>query len=175
MIRRLFTAASVISLLLFAAGVAFWVRSHNRRDEARFSWRGKPYALASDRGRLGIDNRPQVDDWFWRQRKDMAAVLAEVNQAVRAHGGRWEGMDLEPFNRRTFAISQRPAPILIAHRIPYWVLVILTSLLPAAWILEKWRLRKRQVAGRQCAACGYDLRASTDRCPECGTPIHIKD
>ena len=52
--------------------------------------------------------------------------------------------------------------------VPYWFLVLITGARPA-WALLA-RLRRRNVPAL-CRTCGYDLRASTGRCPECGTAI----
>jgi hypothetical protein len=47
---------------------------------------------------------------------------------------------------------------------PYWFPVLVLSALPAYWF-------RRQMAVKAgfCASCGYDLRATPHRCPECGT------
>jgi hypothetical protein len=54
------------------------------------------------------------------------------------------------------------------------VLLVLVSLGPAACVgasaLARARNRRRARSGL-CERCGYDLRASTERCPECGTVI----
>jgi hypothetical protein len=59
------------------------------------------------------------------------------------------------------------APTLRLVRVALWFPLILSALLPAGRIVL-WRRRRRRIAARICPACGYDLRATPDRCPECG-------
>jgi hypothetical protein len=52
--------------------------------------------------------------------------------------------------------------------IPYWFLLVLTAIIPAVSIRRRIRQLHRK-RNNLCQQCGYDLRATADRCPECGT------
>jgi hypothetical protein len=55
--------------------------------------------------------------------------------------------------------------------IPNWAVLLTFSLLPAAWFYRRWMPRHRRahrIKHGLCITCGYDLRGSPARCPECG-------
>ena len=75
---------------------------------------------------------------------------------------------------------ERPSPSLWNHLgfflldppefgviVPLWVLALVTAALPAYHASAFARARKRRRTGL-CPSCGYDLRATPGRCPECG-------
>jgi hypothetical protein len=61
--------------------------------------------------------------------------------------------------------SNRTSPWLLA--IPYWFPLLITLVLPS-WFVTRQR-QTMSGGGALCRRCGYDLRATPDHCPECGT------
>ena len=58
----------------------------------------------------------------------------------------------------------------VSVRLPYWLVALLSIPVPC-WLLTRHRVtlrRERRRAAGECEVCGYDLRATPGRCPECG-------
>ena len=86
-------------------------------------------------------------------------VLRGVDPAGYARGD-WANM--------YFVRGTRTTQIVV---VPYWALAATTALLPtgwAAWHVARRRTRRRRTQSL-CRSCGYDLRATPNKCPECGT------
>src|SRR3954468_22797401 len=181
MARRLFTLLSALSLLLCAATLALWVRSY-WVGEAIYR-EGPSYRLAvlSSRGQCSAfrttypasaANGPTR--WKYSDRGMWAQVtqrpgLYRADPAVRCYGPiAGFGMFDKPAGPTSRGAATREVFF------PYWSLVLLTAAGPAAWYARRRRrLRSRSLG--LCPACGYDLRATPDRCPECGTPASATD
>ena len=103
---------------------------------------------------------------FWAISHGYFSGLAFDPDPVFNHG---QHLQLR-FNKKAIILFYwRPDGVIPSIWIRYWM--VLTPLaLHAAWGALNVIERRRRPPGL-CPSCNYDLRASTDRCPECGKPI----
>jgi hypothetical protein len=72
-------------------------------------------------------------------------------------GGLWAWIHSRSQSGRSFTLD-----------VQLWPIIVLTAVLPAVRIFAVARRRWKRTLAGTCPSCGYDLRATPDRCPECG-------
>jgi rRNA maturation endonuclease Nob1 len=88
----------------------------------------------------------------------------------------------EKFNERfIYMLTKRSVGLssefVASALVPHRYAVAITGAVPSLFALMRTLrvlMKKRRLARNQCIVCGYDLRASGETCPECGTLIRKK-
>jgi hypothetical protein len=181
--RHLFTLCSALSLLLCVAVACVGVRSYWHSDAVVYvgpsghlgvQWlRGRIVGARDNWGtprrRIHVESWPVTDGVTW----------GDPNGATPAWLRRLQ-FDYEKYTASIAAVQGRPddigddaepPPVVYSSRIigPLWPACVVFSIAPLIWSTRHFRKRRRRRSGL-CVSCGYDLRASPKRCPECGAP-----
>ena len=95
-------------------------------------------------------------------------LVTFCRQAGRDSGREFPGLRAAGFG---YGGLRGPNGSLYNLAVPHWFLVAATAALPLGRGLALSRARRRERAAHRgvCTRCGYDLRATPARCPECGT------
>jgi hypothetical protein len=167
--HRLFTLLSAVSLLLCVATVGVWVRSKllEHQDEivvARVQTGGE---VTSAGGKVYLRHIRSPSPWWeaepmtYRHEKGVVSLRPAATMQLEALGF--------AYSHRNGQTSWSAAPFVETWIvIPLLPLALVSAALPSAWLIRRVRQRRTRRPGL-CPACGYDLRATPERCPECGT------
>jgi hypothetical protein len=121
------------------------------------------YAMVSIRGSAGV--------WFNREHDPTTQPARVESKRSWTKSPLVQIPDAQQGGLLGFRIAARHRPDGYASYVlmlPYWLLILLSAAAPTRAVL-RWRRRQIRLASGLCAACGYDLRGSSGRCPECGT------
>jgi hypothetical protein len=161
---------SALSVLLLVTVLVLWVRSPWRADLLMFyTPAGHLTGIASDEtGFLLAATDVPFGERFALSADVLTGTREQLTDGIRdpLFKSASERRHLLGFHwaRGTFGTTGWKFSALI---VPYWAVAILLAVLPliaARRVVVGWRRTRRG----QCVRCGYDLRATPDRCPECG-------
>jgi hypothetical protein len=172
--RRLSTLATLLSLLLCVATCALWAPTPFRSDTVGWAgWRDEPnqlwhgFGLHSRRGYVlahyFVADKVRFDD----------PTHLDGNQPdmlPHAFHHAWAPQTPPPsafFRTRAIHFPRFHIYFVAA---PHWAIAAPLAVAPLRRLILTLRHRRRR-SNREghCRTCGYDLRATPARCPECGT------
>ncbi|HET6247916.1 MAG TPA: hypothetical protein VFE47_09480 [Tepidisphaeraceae bacterium] len=168
--------------LAFCAGTGvLWVRSYWSADTV---WRAQPEIVWKDCYRQRYSSLDSSCGRFyffagemWVKPKEFLLEAGLHHRSTAPEPEKFIDDDTQDrFGRFGIGLGEVTYPSTPGFEVmlPHWVVCLGSIILPATWISVKYRARRRRKAG-QCRACGYDLRATVERCPECGAPSVVLD
>jgi hypothetical protein len=175
--RHLFTLCSALSLVLCIAVCVLWVRSYHMTEQVNWRNAGGWRAVRSASGNLEV--ALLLADWtdypneFRKPRYERDVARPPFNYLM-VMGGNWDDVNSD-WEWRGFGWHQkrntRRGTLHATAFVPFWSIAAVTALPPLGWVTLRFRSRARRrrlKAQGLCPSCGYDLRATPERCPECG-------
>jgi hypothetical protein len=182
MLRRHHTLLSAFSLVLCVAACALWIRSSYVCDVYRTQFGGRVTSNLRAMS-FGSFHPAENKSGYWcgpAMRNDYEYDGSPgIRHDWRLLGFRWrvtDGGAVPGFIYHGYGppigASGKRAVVFRWRRgwsveIPHWFLAVIFAILPLRWL--RLRLKGGSRLDGKCQTCGYDLRATPHRCPECGT------
>lgn len=163
--KRLLTAA-VVSVFLLAVVIGVWVASYRRSITFDDIHGNAVYRLTAVDGIVGLTMRKDGSV------NDIRVARYEIGGLVLHYGIDRGWTDATGTDGTTHHAGLGVFYWRVA--VPLWLTTACLLVLPICAMLNwpRWRGEKRRRRGL-CPACGYDLRASGTRYPECGEPVAV--
>ena len=177
--RRLLNLLTALSLLLCVAVCVLWVRSYWLTDQVCW-WRvGASRCVGTAQGYVVLQlnagvtpGRPAGHVGFqYLRMQPYTAPHAPVAYGYVEPGDRFVSRELG--GAGWYAVRNRNRVRSATGVAPLWAIAAAAAVLPLAWTVRLLRFAlgargRRERLGLR-PSCGYDLRATPGRCPECGT------
>src|SRR2546430_5091954 len=178
--RFVFYILAVCLLIPLLIAITVWVRSFKVSDELTVdlplhdgpAWRYARHALLSGHGNLiyyrrGWSAHHATDPPSFRCQLNNYRVMDPSSLFLRSTSqrGRWG------FSAMDEVWGEIGAQAVI---IPFWAPTLLSAALaiPPIFLARRAALRAHRGKNGLCLSCGYDIRESKERCPECGWKIN---